>query len=87
MEASKVDYLTSGYLRCKLPGRSLVFSALVDSGNLSKFDLISESLAKRLKMRSLLETTEMWWKTRNKTLVITVVKEYLSLCSEIFVMI
>ena len=48
MEASKVDYLTSGYLRCKLPGRSLVFSALVDSGNLSKFDLISESLAKRL---------------------------------------
>ena len=50
MEASKVDYLTSGYLRCKLPGRSLVFSALVDSGNLSKFDLISESLAKRLKI-------------------------------------
>ena len=50
MEPSKSDYLTSGYVRCKLPGRSLVFSALVDSGNLSKYDLISESLAKRLKI-------------------------------------
>ena len=50
MEPSKANYLTSGYVRCKLPGKSLVFSALVDSGNLSKYDLISESLAKRLKI-------------------------------------
>jgi len=48
MSSLKTFHLTSSNVRCKLPGRSLIFSALIDSGNLSSYDLISESLTKKL---------------------------------------
>ena len=51
MNPFKTDQLTSGYVRCKLPGRSLIFSALIDSGNLSSYDLMSESLVKKLNLQ------------------------------------
>ena len=51
MNPLKTYQLTSGYVRCKLPGRSLIFSALLDSGNLSSYDLMSESLTKKIKIQ------------------------------------
>ena len=51
MNPFKTDQLTSGYVRCKLPGRSLIFSALIDSGNFSSYDLMSEPLVKKLNLQ------------------------------------
>ena len=46
---------SKGYLRTRIPGRSVIFSSLIDSGNLSHDDLISEKLAKKLDLE-----TEPW---------------------------
>ena len=47
MNPFKTDQLTSGYVRCKLPGRSLIFSTLIDSS----YDLMSEPLVKKLNLQ------------------------------------
>ena len=41
-----------GYIRCKVYGRNILVKTLIDSGNLYA-DLISEELAKKLKIRAL----------------------------------
>ena len=46
---------SKGYLRTRIPGRNVIFSSLIDSGNLSHDDLISEKLAKKLDLE-----TEPW---------------------------
>ena len=46
---------SKGYLRTRIPGRNVIFSSLIDSGNLSHDDLISAKLAKKLDLE-----TEPW---------------------------
>ena len=41
---------SKGYIRTRIPGKNLIFSSLIDSGNLSQNDLISSNLAKKLNL-------------------------------------
>ena len=48
--STRIPHHMSGYIRAKLPGKNIIFGGLIDSGNLSGYDLISERLVKRLRL-------------------------------------
>ena len=49
-QSTRIPNHMSGYIRAKLPGKNIIFGGLIDSGNLSGYDLISERLVKRLRL-------------------------------------